>query len=366
VLFLLCLMPCLAFGQSTVWGVILDSQSGEPLPYATVYINGSTKGTITDDDGHFELKNVEFPSTMVFSFVGYRAQVLELDHNPGALQIRLNTNNGLPEVVITDTGEREKYLGYFKRMFLGDDRWGQQAIIRNEDVILFHNIEADESENTFKAWAGEPIIIDLPLLGYELYVDLADFTVQRVNGKTFCDILGYFLYKPYAEVNEKQAARIQKNRQSAYYNSNLHFLRSFYQNRLAENGYVLSMADSGNAVIEGITEFFPVDISNYSERTDSNEMQIHGLSDKRLKIQYYHRLDGSPLDLTQNKPGIHMFSESGIHLLKDTCTILSNGIITDNSIRFTGDISEKRIGASLPEDYQKFVTSRSENEYPSR
>ena len=80
-------------------------------------------------------------------------------------------------------------------------------------------------------------------------------------------------------------------------------------------------------------------------------MQISGLSDKRIAILYYHKLDGSPLDLTKHKPGIHMYSESAIHLVKDTCTILSNGTITDNSIRFSGDISEKRIGASLPADY---------------
>ena len=35
----------------------------------------------------------------------------------------------------------------------------------------------------------------------------------------------------------------------------------------------------------------------------------------------------------------------------DTCTILKSGIIPDNSIRFTGDMSDKRIGASLPADY---------------
>ena len=334
----LCLVPCMTLGQGSVSGVVLDSQTGSPMPFATVYINGSTKGTITDNDGCFELNNVQFPSTIVFSFVGYKTQVLDLNRNPGRL-------------IITDYSDRQMYLDYFKTMFLGDDRWGRHAIIRNEDVIMFHNYGTVGNGTIFKAWAGEPIIIDLPLLGYELYVDLVDFTVQRTGGKSVCDILGYFFYKPDNTLKKFKTAKIEKNRKAAYYNSNMHFLRSFYENRLAENGYILSMADTGTVVIEGITEFFPIDINQYSERKDNGEVLVHGLSNKRLKILYYHKLDGSPLDLTRHKPALHLFSESGIHLLKDTCTFLQTGTITDNSIRFTGDISEKRIGACLPDDY---------------
>lgn len=350
-LLLLCMVPCLVFGQSTISGIVFDSQTGEPMPFATVYLNGTTQGTITNKDGLFELSHVKFPTTLVFSFVGYKTQVLELEHDPGALQIKMDTNDGLPEVTITDFSEREKYMEYFKSMFLGDDRWGRRTTILNEDAIMFDNSDTSETGTLFRAWAGEPIIIDLPLLGYQLYADLVNFSVLRIDGKAICDILGYYFYKPYSPENERQNAKYEKNRASAYYNSNLHFLRSFYQNRLAENGYILSMADTSTVVIEDITEFLPISLDLYSGKTTDGQMQIYGLNDKRLKIQYYHKLDGSPLDLTKHKPGIHIFSESGIHLLKDTCTVLKNGTITDNSIRFTGDISEKRIGASLPEDY---------------
>ena len=290
------------------------------MPFATVYQNGTTKGTITDNDGLFELHGVKFPTTLVFSFVGYKTQVLELDRDPGALKIWMDTNDGLPEVTITDYGEREKYMEYFKTMFLGDDRWGRRATILNEDAIMFDDSGTGENGTLFRAWAGEPIIIDLPLLGYQLYADLVNFSVLRIDGKAICDILGYYFHKPYSPENGRQNAKYEKNRASAYYNSNRHFLRSFYENRLAENGYLLSTPDSGAI-------------------------------DKTLKIRYYHKMDGSPLDLTKYKPALHLFSESGIHLLNDTCTILSNGTITDSSIRFTGDISEKRIGASLPADY---------------
>jgi len=339
------------FGQSTVSGIVTDSRSGNPMPYATVYVNSSTKGTITDDDGRFELKDIRFPSTIVFSFIGYKTQVFDLARNPGELHIKLITSNILPEVVVTDYNERQTYVDYFKTMFLGDDRWGRHAVIRNEDAIMFHNYGTVGNGTMFKAWSGEPINIDLPLLGYELYVDLVDFTVQRANGRTTCDILGYFFYTPYSNTNRRKAARFEKNRLQAYYNSNLHFLRSLYENRLAENGYILSMPDTVAGVIEGTTPYVPVDIGTYTRKSGDDKVRILGLSDTKLKIRYYHRSDGTPLDLTRHNPALHSFSESGIHLLSDTCTVIKNGTIPDNSIRFTGDMSKKRIGASLPADY---------------
>ena len=39
-------------------GVIIDKATGEPLIGATVQIEGTTTGAVTDIDGKFEIKNV--------------------------------------------------------------------------------------------------------------------------------------------------------------------------------------------------------------------------------------------------------------------------------------------------------------------
>lgn len=343
---LILILPAALYAQDSVSGVVVDGQTLEPLPYATVYLNGTTKGTITDDKGHFELKNVSFPTTVVFSFVGYKTQIHKLGAFPGDLTIKLKPVNNLPEVEVTDKGERERNLAYFKSMFLGEDRWGRRAKIKNPDALMF---DGSPDKSVFKAWADEPLIIDMPLLGYELYVNLAGFMVQHINGKAACDILGYFFFKPY-DIGRK-TERHEKNRRAAYYNSNLHFLRSLYQNRLAENGYVLSAPIADSLRIEGVTRYEPVDIGLHSDNILGDLMRIYGFSDSKLKIQYYHKLDGSPLNLSASRFSLLPPSESGMHLLLDTCTFHRDGIVTDNSIRFTGDISEKRIGASLPDDF---------------
>lgn len=369
-----------SYGQSTIKGVVLDSENGEPLPFATVYINGTTKGTTTDDNGRFELTDVPYPSTVVFSYVGYTPQALDFIRYPGELIIKLKTNE-LPEVVISKTVDK-KDLDYFKTMFLGNDRWGQSATIKNEKVLMFDNevqvsnyvrhisktrygneyltnnlivqlLEQDDtvevSTEVFTAWAYEPLIIDLPLLGYTLNVDLVKFTIRKQGTVTTCDILGYFYYKPYEKTGKRKSKRIEENRKRAYWGSSQHFLRSLYDNSLSENGFSFSVWQRFEKHGKAITKYIPLDVESYTTLTQDSIMLIHGLQDRILRIRYYHEQDGSPR--RYNQYGLHLYAESGMNMLQDTCSFLKYGTLFDNNIRFTGDISKKRVGCCLPADY---------------
>ena len=216
------------------------------------------------------------------------------------------------------------------------------------NAIMIENTNYNGA-SIFNAWASEPLIIDLPLLGYVLYVDLVHFSVERIGNNTLCDMLGYFYYKPYSIGKDSKLLSFEKNRRQAYYNSSQHFLRSAYENRLEENGYILAMADK--VIRLDMIKYKPIDIERYSDNIGDNMMQIFGLKDKRLKILYYHKYDGTPLNLKENKTTLYPFSESGIAFIKDTCVFYKDGIVIDNNIRFMGDISRKRVGACLPDDY---------------
>ena len=383
---LLVLMPAALFGQSTIRGIVIDSLTQEPMASATVYVNGTTQGTATGNDGWFELKDVSFPATVVFSFVGYQPQALDLPRNPGTLTIRLKTNDELPEVVVSGKDHKidKRDLDFFKKMFLGDDRWGKRATIKNENVLMFDNSfetsyvvrnigknsyvsattmheSAEKREihtdtvkvisSVFRAWAYEPLIIEMPLLGYELYVDLVGFSVVKTNDVVTCDMLGYFYYRPYEMKNRWKAQAIEENRMKVYYGSNQHFLRSFADDRLAENGYMLSMPDK---VVKGrrvISTYMPVDIGKYSSNVEGNTKQIHDLRNKKLRIRYYQKNDGTPVNFRDDKKVVRRYSESWMTILKDTCTFSRNGIVTTNDLQLTGDMSKKRVGSYLPDDY---------------
>lgn len=66
------LASVVTFAQSKITGTVVDAETGEGLPGASVVIEGTTNGTITDYNGNFSLiVNAENP-TVVISFVGFK------------------------------------------------------------------------------------------------------------------------------------------------------------------------------------------------------------------------------------------------------------------------------------------------------
>jgi hypothetical protein len=70
---LLVLLPAWVMAQTaTLDGTITDS-NGEPLIGATVLLEGTTMGSITDFDGKYEVANIPVGTyNVVYSFVGYK------------------------------------------------------------------------------------------------------------------------------------------------------------------------------------------------------------------------------------------------------------------------------------------------------
>ena len=55
---LLLSLSVLSIGQTqALEGTIIDQNTEEPIGFATVYLNGTTRGTTTDDEGRFRLRN---------------------------------------------------------------------------------------------------------------------------------------------------------------------------------------------------------------------------------------------------------------------------------------------------------------------
>ncbi|WP_273005018.1 carboxypeptidase-like regulatory domain-containing protein, partial [Leeuwenhoekiella blandensis] len=103
-----------AQGTGSIVGVLSDKEvNNEPLPFATVQIKNTSKGTTTDFDGLYEISNVEAGTyTLVFSFVGYETVevpnvVVEADKVTTINAGLGATAAALDEVVITTTVSRE-------------------------------------------------------------------------------------------------------------------------------------------------------------------------------------------------------------------------------------------------------------------
>lgn len=77
-----------------------------PLPYVNVFIKELSKGAMTDDNGHFEISDIEFGKyTISASFTGYKTQSrhLEITSDLTTINFNLDESEMLNEVVVTGT-----------------------------------------------------------------------------------------------------------------------------------------------------------------------------------------------------------------------------------------------------------------------
>ncbi|CAM4122922.1 TonB-dependent receptor [Zobellia nedashkovskayae] len=68
------LMTTMAFSQGTITGTVIDGELNEPLPGASVVIQGTTNGTSTDFDGKFQIEITENAGTLLVSYIGYTSK----------------------------------------------------------------------------------------------------------------------------------------------------------------------------------------------------------------------------------------------------------------------------------------------------
>jgi TonB-linked SusC/RagA family outer membrane protein len=93
--------------QKPVSGKVTDS-SGVGLPGVSVVVKGTTTGTITDNDGRFNLANAPSGATLVFSFVGMKSQEI-VYKGQANLHVSLEEETiGLDEVVAIGYGSVKK------------------------------------------------------------------------------------------------------------------------------------------------------------------------------------------------------------------------------------------------------------------
>jgi ferric enterobactin receptor len=85
-------------------GEIVDGENGERIPFATIVIEGTTKGVTSDQNGHFALEKVPADTAVVvISYIGYHTKRIELTpqkENP-SLRVEMKMQSvGITEVFI--------------------------------------------------------------------------------------------------------------------------------------------------------------------------------------------------------------------------------------------------------------------------
>lgn len=101
--------PVLALAQTkTVKGVIYEEETGETLPGATVSIAGTSKGTVADLDGSFELSGVKPSDRLRFEFFGKIPQEIPVGQLSNFIVKLRNDATELEDAVVVAFGKQKK------------------------------------------------------------------------------------------------------------------------------------------------------------------------------------------------------------------------------------------------------------------
>jgi len=108
-LFILILLPAVLLAQATraVSGRVNDSKS-LPLQGVSVTVKGTTRGTVTDADGHFVLNNVPDRATLVISSTGFTPQEVSAGTKTTINVSLKEAVNALNDVVVIGYGTRQR------------------------------------------------------------------------------------------------------------------------------------------------------------------------------------------------------------------------------------------------------------------
>lgn len=101
-------MSFIGFSQTKVGGYVFD-EFEEPVSFANVIFQGSTEGTITDENGRFYLESDETWEGLTISFIGFETIVIPLDKKVNYnLKFTLKEEAAQLDAVVLTSGKQSK------------------------------------------------------------------------------------------------------------------------------------------------------------------------------------------------------------------------------------------------------------------
>jgi hypothetical protein len=279
--------------QTIITGQVIDEQTKAILSGITIYINSSTIGTTTDNEGKFSL-SVPFTGKveLVASHLNYEKKIVLVSPNKNELiLIALKAQeNTLKEVVVKGTkikGENfNKWGDLFTKILMGTDQhFVLNCKIKNPETLVFY---FDKVSNELIAQAKAPLIIENEHLNYRITLDLESFKYAFNSDVLQFEYSTFFEELPTVKRKEGQ---VRGWRASAYYGSKMHFMRSVYNNNLTNDQFTLyTYKTIKNKEKERVSKIVQSKIAElYAEKNNPN-FELKYLFKDRDTVGYYHMI----------------------------------------------------------------------------
>lgn len=229
-------LPAMAFGQYTIKGKVLEVETEMPLEFATVFINNTTFGDITDTKGNFSIQIPEGKYELIISFVGYQAFSYSFTTVSLAETYTFKISPepiDLEETQVLEKRDKEWYknLEIFTQRFLGTSINAKKCKIINPEVLILDN---ETDKNVLLARAKGALEIQNPNLGYTIKYVLEGFEYNFENNATKYAGYPYFVEE---KANKRKQKSINEQRNRAFNGSLNHLMHSLFHDRLKAEGF---------------------------------------------------------------------------------------------------------------------------------
>lgn len=352
--FLLC--STLAVAQTaTLTGTVKDAETGEALPFCSVFINNTTVSTATDMQGNYTLSGIEAGTVEIgFSFLGYTAQTRKITLKPGGT-FTLNLNLVPLEQELTEQEVKasrdkswERDLRKFQSLFLGIDEAAAQTSILNPWVIDF---PIPTEKGTFLARAEQPIEIENRYLGYKITFNLTEFLDAPTNYR----IVGAARFEFLTPDSDAQQALWEKNRATIYQRSPMNLFRAITKGTYEREGFYLYGDKAGGSASMNIrTDIFANELGKSVVPYTADPLVLPGSSpDEYLlqlkgRIEIHYQKGFAQANTYRDAP----YPISWLEVKNGQVRVRENGtVLNPEDLVFSGDMDRKRISNLLPLDY---------------
>ena len=316
------------------------------MPGASVFCQNTTIGTITNADGNFFLRLNNGGYDLVVSYTGYETKMQRVsngnEENDKLVIEMKEKDKNMTEVVVAGSAEVadgwNKYGQFFLDNFIGTTPNAVQCILENKDAIKFYFYK---KRNKLKVKAKDNIVITNNALGYKISYQLDSFVYDYTT--KIGSYTGYPLFEE-LKATDEQKAIWEKNRFSSYIGSRLHFMRSWYDSTLKDEGFELELLNSANkaTALEN-----PYDSQIYSLDSGDVVINIKG----RLRVTYKNHVPNRKYLLENNFPLSARNQISAIDIV-DGFVIEENGYFYEQSqVTNMGYWAWKKLAELLPYDY---------------
>ena len=314
----------MAYSQFSVSGRVIDSATREPLTGASVYCQNTTIGSATNKQGEFSLNLKQGGYELIITYTGFQTKQIRISHTDQKIPDieMVKEEKSLGEVVIRSSSEVkdgwEKYGSFFLANFIGTTPNAAKCKLLNPEVLKFYFLK---KSNKLRVLATDPLQIENAALGYSLRYQLDSF-VYYYN----TDMNLYRGFCLYSEMDGADSLKRQwaVNRTRAYYGSKLHFMRSYYDSSLADEGFLIDLlAENNNTKFDKIANVY--DTTYYSGLDSTNEIEVW--FPRKISVTYTRKPD--PEYLKKFKLPKNVGVQISYIELTDAIAIKENGYFYD-------------------------------------